>query len=50
MGRKSIPIEERAKYQLIAIDPRDYHRIKVHSIETKTPIKIIVNKLVQGLD
>lgn len=48
-GRPFKDPKDIAQYKLIAIDLDDYKKIKVHSIETNTKIKVIIHKLVENM-
>lgn len=48
-GRPFKDPKDIAQYKLIAIDINDYKKIKVHSIETNTQIKVIIHKLVENI-
>lgn len=49
MGRPKKNEEDLVKNQLIAIDKSDYRKIKIKSIETNEPIKVVIKRLVESL-
>lgn len=49
-GRPFMKPEDKVKNKIISVDEKDYKKIKIHSIETKTKIKAIIHNLVENLD